>query len=112
MSDLRPAHSLIPGGSGMESDVLLKIDSLKTYFRGDAGVVKAVDNLSLTLRKGQTIGIVGESGSGKSVTSLSVLRLLPPASAQIVGGSISYLGRDLVQLPEPEMRKLRAVTSA
>lgn len=91
----------------MESDVLLKIDSLKTYFRGDAGVVKAVDNLSLTLRKGQTIGIVGESGSGKSVTSLSVLRLLPPASAQIVGGSISYLGRDLVKLPEPEMRKLR-----
>jgi peptide/nickel transport system ATP-binding protein len=91
----------------MESDVLLKIDGLKTYFHGDAGVVKAVDDLSLTLRKGQTIGIVGESGSGKSVTSLSVLRLLPPASAQIVGGSISYLGRDLVQLPEPEMRKLR-----
>ena len=91
----------------MESDVLLHIDGLKTYFHGDSGVVKAVDDLSLTLRKGNTIGIVGESGSGKSVTSLSVLRLLPPASAQIAGGRISYLGRDLVKLPEWEMRKLR-----
>ncbi len=91
----------------MESDVLLQIDGLKTYFHGGSGVVKAVDDLTLTLRKGQTIGIVGESGSGKSVTSLSILRLLPPASAEIVGGSISYLGRDLVKLPEWEMRKLR-----
>ena len=91
----------------MESDVLLQIDGLKTYFHGDSGVVKAVDDLTLTLKKGQTIGVVGESGSGKSVTSLSILRLLPPASAQIVGGVISYLGRDLVKLPEREMRKLR-----
>ncbi len=91
----------------MESDVLLQIDGLKTYFHGSSGVVKAVDDLTLTLRKGQTIGVVGESGSGKSVTSLSILRLLPPASAEIAGGSISYLGRDLVKLPEREMRKLR-----
>ncbi len=91
----------------MESDVLLQIDGLQTYFHGGSGVVKAVDDLTLTLKKGQTIGIVGESGSGKSVTSLSILRLLPPASSQIVGGSISYLGRDLVKLPEWEMRKLR-----
>ena len=91
----------------MDSDVLLQIESLKTYFHGEGGVVKAVDDLSLTLKKGQTIGIVGESGSGKSVTSLSVLRLLPPASAKIAGGAISYLGRDLVQLPERQMRDLR-----
>lgn len=91
----------------MDTDVLLQIDGLKTYFHGDSGVVKAVDDLSITLKKGHTIGIVGESGSGKSVTSLSVLRLLPPASAEIVGGSISYLGRDLVKLPEKEMRSLR-----
>jgi peptide/nickel transport system ATP-binding protein len=91
----------------MDTDVLLQIDGLKTYFHGDSGVVKAVDDLSITLKKGHTIGIVGESGSGKSVTSLSVLRLLPPASAEIVAGSISYLGRDLVKLPEKEMRSLR-----
>ena len=91
----------------MDTDVLLQIDGLKTYFHGDSGVVKAVDDLSITLRKGHTIGIVGESGSGKSVTSLSVLRLLPPASAEIVSGSISYLGRDLVKLSEKEMRSLR-----
>ncbi len=91
----------------MDTDVLLQIDGLKTYFHGDSGVVKAVDDLSITLKKGHTIGIVGESGSGKSVTSLSVLRLLPPASAEIVAGSISYLGRDLVKLPEAEMRTLR-----
>jgi len=98
---------MVYGDCGMDTDVLLQIHGLKTYFHGDAGVVKAVDDLSLTLRKGHTIGIVGESGSGKSVTSLSVLRLLPPASAEIVAGTISYLGRDLVRLPEPEMRKLR-----
>ena len=91
----------------MESDVLLHIDGLKTYFHGGSGVVKAVDDLTLTLKRGHTIGVVGESGSGKSVTSLSILRLLPPASAEIVGGTISYLGRDLVKLPEREMRKLR-----
>ena len=91
----------------MESDVLLQIDGLKTYFHGGSGVVKAVDDLTLTLKRGHTIGVVGESGSGKSVTSLSILRLLPPASAEIVGGTISYLGRDLVKLPEREMRKLR-----
>ncbi len=91
----------------MESDVLLQIQGLKTFFHGDSGTVKAVDDLTLTLKKGHTIGIVGESGSGKSVTSLSILRLLPPESARIVEGSISYLGRDLVKLSEREMRKLR-----
>lgn len=91
----------------MDSDTLLKIDGLKTWFHGESGEVKAVDDLSLTLKKGQTIGIVGESGSGKSVTSLSIMRLLPPASARIAGGTISYLGRDLVKLPEREMRSLR-----
>ncbi len=91
----------------MDSETLLKIDGLKTWFHGESGDVKAVDDLSLTLKKGQTIGIVGESGSGKSVTSLSIMRLLPPASARIAGGSISYLGRDLVKLPERAMRSLR-----
>lgn len=86
---------------------VLEIDGLKTWFDSQDGVVKAVDDLSLTLRRGQTLGLVGESGSGKSVTSLSVMKLLPDRSAQIAGGSISYLGKDLVKVPEKEMRSLR-----
>ncbi|HTN01550.1 MAG TPA: ABC transporter ATP-binding protein, partial [Planctomycetaceae bacterium] len=86
---------------------LLEIDGLKTCFRTDGSVVKAVDGLTLKIRPGQTLGLVGESGSGKSVTSLSIMRLLPDVGASIEGGSISFLGRNLVQLPIAEMRKLR-----
>jgi peptide/nickel transport system ATP-binding protein len=66
-----------------------------------------VDDLSLMVRPGETLGVVGESGSGKSVTSLSIMRLLPPASAEIAAGKIVYMGRDLVQLPESQMRSIR-----
>jgi len=89
------------------ANAILEIDSLKTYFDTQEGVVKAVDDLTLTLNQGETLGLVGESGSGKSVTSLTVMRLLPDRAATIAGGRISYLGRDLVQLPENEMRNLR-----
>ncbi|MDP6442289.1 MAG: ABC transporter ATP-binding protein [Pirellulaceae bacterium] len=85
---------------------LLDIQDLRTYFHTEAGVVRAVDNVSMSLNKGQTLGVVGESGSGKSVTSLSVMRLLVD-SAQIESGSISFMGRDVVKLPEPEMRDIR-----
>jgi peptide/nickel transport system ATP-binding protein len=86
---------------------LLQIEGLKTYFHTEEGIVRAVDDLSLTLKAGETLGVVGESGSGKSVTSLSIMRLLPPASAEIAGGKIVCLGRDLVQLPESRMRSVR-----
>ncbi|MGD9855948.1 MAG: ABC transporter ATP-binding protein, partial [Planctomycetaceae bacterium] len=86
---------------------LLKIDNLRTYFDTREGVVKAVDGLSVELGEGETLGLVGESGSGKSVTSLSIMRLLPEKSARIAAGSISYLGRDLVRLPPREMRSIR-----
>ncbi|MBT5018636.1 MAG: ABC transporter ATP-binding protein, partial [Planctomicrobium sp.] len=89
------------------ANAILEIDSLKTYFDTQDGVVKAVDDLTLTLNQGETLGLVGESGSGKSVTSLTVMRLLPDRAATIAGGRISYLGRDLVQLPENDMRNLR-----
>ncbi len=85
---------------------VVDIKDLKTYFYTEEGVVKAVDNVSLTIEQGKTLGIVGESGSGKSVTSLSIMQLLA-ATARIESGSISFLGRDLVGLPEPEMRKIR-----
>ncbi|MCH8046306.1 MAG: ABC transporter ATP-binding protein [Planctomycetes bacterium] len=85
---------------------LIEIKHLKTYFHTEEGTVKAVDDISLQIKQGMTLGIVGESGSGKSVTSLSVMRLLA-STAKIEQGEISFLGRDLVRLPEPEMRKIR-----
>ena len=85
---------------------VVEIENLRTYFHTEEGVVKAVDDVSLRIERGRTLGIVGESGSGKSVTALSVMRLLA-ASAQIETGRISFLGRDLIQLPEPQMRKIR-----
>eukprot|EP00456_Euglypha_rotunda_P072548 TRINITY_DN656_c0_g1_i22.p2 TRINITY_DN656_c0_g1~~TRINITY_DN656_c0_g1_i22.p2 ORF type:complete len:365 (-),score=108.73 TRINITY_DN656_c0_g1_i22:24-1118(-) len=86
---------------------LLEIDGLKTYFHTDAGTVKAVDDLSVKIRLGETLGLVGESGSGKSVTSLTIMRLLPDVGATIEGGCISFLGRDLVQLPKWAMPAIR-----
>ena len=91
----------------MSDTALLEIDGLKTYFHSDAGTVKAVDDLSVKIRLGETLGLVGESGSGKSVTSLTIMRLLPDVGASIEGGRISFLGRDLVQLPRTEMPKVR-----
>jgi peptide/nickel transport system ATP-binding protein len=85
---------------------LLDIQDLRTYFHTDEGVVKAVDDISLRLEEGHTLGIVGESGSGKSVTSLSIMGLLA-GSARIESGRIAFLGRDMVGLPEREMRKIR-----
>ena len=91
----------------MTDTALLDITGLKTYFHSDSGTVKAVDDLTVRIRPGQTLGLVGESGSGKSVTSLSIMRLLPDVGASIEAGRIVFLGRDLVQLPRAEMRHLR-----
>lgn len=93
--------------ASMTETALLEISGLKTYFRSDNGTVKAVDDLTVRIRPGQTLGLVGESGSGKSVTSLSIMRLLPDVGASIEAGRIVFLGRDLVQLPRAEMRHLR-----
>ena len=86
---------------------LLEVKDLKTYFYTDSGVAKAVDGVTFSLDKGKTLGIVGESGCGKSVTSLSIMRLVDPATGRNEGGSIVFDGRDLLTLPEKEMRKLR-----
>jgi len=85
---------------------VIKIDHLKTYFNTEDGVVKAVDDLSLSIKPGHTLGVVGESGSGKSVTSLTIMNLLA-ATAEIYDGTISFLGKDLVNISAKEMRKLR-----
>jgi peptide/nickel transport system ATP-binding protein len=91
----------------MTDAALLEISGLKTYFHSDGGTVKAVDDLSIKIRPGETLGLVGESGSGKSVTSLTIMRLLPDVGATIEGGQISFLGRDLVRLPRSEMPGIR-----
>jgi peptide/nickel transport system ATP-binding protein len=85
---------------------VIDVEGLRTYFHTEEGVVRAVDGVSFRIQPGRTLGIVGESGSGKSVTSLSIMRLLA-ASARIESGRIALLGRDLVRLPEPEMRAIR-----
>ncbi len=85
---------------------LLEIKDLTTHFFTRSGVVKAVDNLGLSLRKGRVLGLVGESGCGKTVTALSVLNLVP-YPGKIVSGRIYFEGSDLLLLPPEEMRKIR-----
>lgn len=82
---------------------LLKVANLKTYLYLKRGIVRAVDGVDLEVAEGETLGIVGESGSGKTMTSLSMLRLLPKPSGRIVDGSITLDGTDLVKLSEEEM---------
>jgi peptide/nickel transport system ATP-binding protein len=86
---------------------LLRVENLRTHFNTRDGVVRAVDGVSFEVGPGETLAIVGESGCGKSVTSMSILRLLPTPPARYVEGRVEFDGRDLLALPEPEMRKIR-----
>lgn len=89
------------------ADILLSVRNLKTHFYTEDGVVPAVDGISFDLERGGTLGIVGESGCGKSVTSLSIMGLVPSPPGKIVDGEIIFEGRDLTKLSEAEMRKIR-----
>lgn len=91
----------------MAEDNLLTVEDLKTYFSTKAGVVKAVDGISLTVKRGEALGLAGESGCGKSITCLSILRLVPEPAGRIVSGRILFQGEDLVHKDEKEMEKLR-----
>ena len=88
-------------------DKLIEIKNLKTFFHTEAGTVKAVNDVSFDIFKGEVLGIVGESGSGKSVTSLSINRLIPNPPGEIVEGSILYNGTNLLDLSYEEMREYR-----
>jgi oligopeptide/dipeptide ABC transporter ATP-binding protein len=90
-----------------DPDLLLDIQDLRTHFHVMDGVVRAVDGVSFSLRRGQTLGVVGESGCGKSVTAMTIMRLLDIPPARIASGRVVFEGRDLLQLPEDQMRKLR-----
>src|SRR3977135_958274 len=85
---------------------LLEVENLQTHFRTPEGINRAVDGVSFHAAEGETRAIVGESGCGKSVTSMSLMRLIPEPPGKI-GGSIHFQGRDLLQLSEREMRGIR-----
>lgn len=91
----------------MSDSPLLEVTGLRTTFRTDAGVVTAVDGLSFSVDKGETLGIVGESGSGKSVTQMSILGLLPVPPAKVEAGVALFDGQDLLKLNSSQLRKLR-----
>ncbi len=86
---------------------LINVQNLQTQFLSDGKLIRAVDNLSFSLQEKETVAIVGESGSGKSVTSLSIMRLVPNPPGKIVGGQVTFHGEDLLALSEARMRQIR-----
>ncbi|MGV3522728.1 MAG: ABC transporter ATP-binding protein [Candidatus Sericytochromatia bacterium] len=91
----------------MAGEVLLRVSDLATHFHTEEGVVKAVDGVDFEVRRGEVVGVVGESGCGKSMTSMSILRLVPKPQGKIVRGQMIFEGKDLLSLSEEEMRKIR-----
>lgn len=89
------------------SNSLLEIKDLRVEFRTPEGTISAVDGVALTVSEGESVGIVGESGCGKSVTASAILRLVPEPPGKISGGRILFRGKDLLTLPEEEMRRIR-----
>ena len=86
---------------------LVEFRNLKTYFYTEDGIVKAVNDVSFKIKEGQTVGVVGESGCGKSVTSMSLMRLIPNPPGKIVDGDILFEGKSILSLTEDEMRGIR-----
>ncbi|MCD6436108.1 MAG: ABC transporter ATP-binding protein [Clostridiales bacterium] len=89
------------------SDKTIEVKNLKTMFNTDRGSVIVVNDVSFNIKKGEILGLVGESGSGKSVTSLSIMRLIPNPPGKIIGGEVIFKGEDLLSKTEEEMRKIR-----
>ncbi|MEO5968909.1 MAG: ABC transporter ATP-binding protein [Bdellovibrionia bacterium] len=93
--------------SRAEFEKILEVKNLKTTFKTEEGTLTAVDDVSFNVYKGKTLGIVGESGCGKSVTSLSIMRLIPHPPGKIAGGEILYRGQDLLKFDASQMRSIR-----
>src|SRR6202022_3432988 len=100
-----PAYALTKAAE--QAGTAIDVKGLQTYLFTRSGIVKAVDDVSFSLRRSETLAIVGESGCGKSMTALSIMRLVPNPPGKIVGGTITLEGRDLLQLDEDEMRDIR-----
>ena len=88
-------------------DLILQVRNLKTYFNTGSGVVKAVDGVDFSIKRGETLGMVGESGCGKSVSALSILQLIQDPPGRIVGGEIIFAGEDLLKKGPEKIRKIR-----
>jgi len=97
-------ESVVPAPTG---EIMLEVENLHTCFHTRRGVVRAVDGLSYTVARGETLGVVGESGCGKSVAALSILRLIAEPPGEIASGAIRFQGRNLLELSEPEMQEVR-----
>src|SRR3984957_4041338 len=95
----RPAHG--------NAEIVLEVAGLQTYLFTRLGVVKAVDDVSFSVHAGEALAIVGASGGGKTMTSLSLMRLVPSPPGRIVGGAVKLGGLDLVSLSEAQMRDVR-----
>lgn len=91
----------------MEREVLLNIENLVVQYETDHGVVEAVNDVSLKLYRGETLGLVGETGAGKTTTALSILRLISDASGRVVSGKIILDGEDLMRKSKKQMRRVR-----
>ncbi len=91
----------------MSEGPILRVESLRTSFATEAGVLRAVDGVELSIAPGRTLGLVGESGSGKSVTALSVMRLIDSPGVIEPGSRIEFGGRDVASLSEEEVRQIR-----
>jgi len=92
---------------GANHETLLEVRDLKTYFHTEDGVARAVDGVSWSIERGETLALVGESGCGKSVSALSVMRLVPEPPGRYAGGEILFRGRDLLRVSESQMRDVR-----
>ena len=88
-------------------DPIIEIQELSVEFATEEGIIKAVQNISFDIPKGQTLGLVGESGSGKSVSSMAIMQLIPQPPGKITGGKILYNHQDLLQFSDKEMRQIR-----
>ena len=94
-------------GGIIVAEPILELKDICTHFFTDSGEIPAVDGVSLKINKGEIVGVVGESGSGKSVTSLSLMKLVPDPPGKIVSGEINFKGEDLVEASEKRMKKIR-----
>src|SRR5277367_1600627 len=106
-TDRKPASVYAATKAGENAGAVIDIKGLRTYLFTRSGIVKAVDDVSFSLSRGETLAVVGESGCGKSMTALSIMRLVPDPPGRIVDGRVVLEGRDLVPLNENEMRDIR-----
>ena len=90
-----------------KNDAILSVEDLEVIYQTDLETVYAVNGISFSLNKGETLGIVGETGAGKTSTALSIMRLLPDRIGQVVNGTITYKGKDVLSMPPAEMREIR-----